>query len=119
MGSTEVGSHGMVRFIAVSNYKQDVDLTVRAFVDNDFEIDKHGRCSIVTLIYLEDDEEPVEAQVELEGVVDGILEFYDDPNSYQKLYSLAHEFSRQAERLREVAIRIEDSDNAVRDLYDE
>lgn len=103
----------------MSDYKQDVDLSIRAFIDNDFEIDKHGRCSIVTLIFLEDDEEPVEAQVELEGVVDGLLEFYNDPHSYQKLYALAHEFSRQAERLREVAVRIEDSDSAVRDLYDD
>ena len=102
----------------MSDYKQDVELGFKAYVDNDFEIDENGHCSIVTMIYLGDEDDATEVHAELEAVVDGLLEYLDTIGSYQKLYALAHEFSRQAERLRVVAGRIEDSDSAIRDLFD-
>lgn len=97
---------------------QDIDLVIRAFVDNDFEIDDNGRCYIVNLVYTNDEDEPYEARVDLEGVIDSVIEYGNDLQGYQALYSLAHEFSRHAERLRDVAAAFEDSDDAVRDLFD-
>ena len=41
----------------MSDYIQDVELNIKAFVDNDFEIDDDGRCYIVNLIYVEEEEE--------------------------------------------------------------
>ena len=96
---------------------QDVDLVVRAFVDNDIEIDDNGRCYIVNLIYTNDEDEPYEAKVDLDGVIENLIEYYNDLQGYQGLYAIAHEFSRQAERLRDVAGRVEDSDDVVRDLF--
>lgn len=97
---------------------QDLDLVVRAFVDNDFDIDDNGRCYIVNLIYTNDEDEPYEAKVDLDGVIENLVEYYNDLHGYQTLYSLAHEFARHAERLRDIASRFEDSDEAVRDLFD-
>lgn len=102
----------------MSDYGQDIDLVVRAYVDNDFEIDDEGRCYVVSLIYTNDEDEPYEASVDLEGVIDSLVDYYGDLAGYQKLYALAHEFSRLAERLRDVAGRVEDSDLVVRDLYE-
>ena len=91
----------------MSDYIQDVELNIKAFVDNDFEIDDDGWCYIVNLIYVEE-EDPVEARVDLDGVIENLIEHNNDLNGYQDLFSVAHELSRQAERLREVAGRFED-----------
>ena len=91
----------------MSEYVQDVDINIKAFVDNDFEIDDDGRCYIVNLIYIEE-EDPVEARVDLDGVIENLIEHNNDLHGYQDLFSVAHELSRQAERLREVAGRFED-----------
>ena len=101
----------------MSDYLQDVELTVNAFVDNDFEMDDDGKCYIVNLIYV-DEEDPVEARVDLDGVVENLIEHNNDLQGYQDLFSIAHEFARQAERLRDVASRFEDSEGAVLDLFD-
>lgn len=97
---------------------QDIDLVVRAYVDNDFEIDDNGRCYVLSLIYAGDEEEPYETRVDLDGVIQNLAEYYNDLQGYQTLYALAHEFARHAERLRDVASRFEESDEVVRDLFD-
>ena len=96
---------------------QDIDLVVRAFVDNDIEIDDNGRCYIVSLIYTNDEDEPIEARVDLDGVIENLIEYYSDLHGYQTLYTIAHELSRQAERLRDCASRFENSDDVVHDLF--
>ena len=87
---------------------QDIELNIKTFIDADFEIDDNGNCYVVSLIYTTDEDDPVESKVELEAVVDSLIEHLDDVGGYQDLFSIAHEFSRQAERLREVAGRFED-----------
>jgi len=97
----------------------DVELTVPVYVDNDIEVDDHGICRIVSLIYVGDEQdECVEARVELDAVIDEIVEFYRDGEAYNQMYLIAHELTRAAERLRAVAGMIEDSEVAVSDLFD-
>lgn len=103
----------------MSEVQADVELTVPVYVDNDIEVDDHGICRIVSLIYVGDEQdECVEARVELDAVIEEIIEFYKDSNSYNQMYLVAHELSRAAERLRSVAAIIEDSSIAVSDLFD-
>lgn len=103
----------------MSEVQADVELTVSVFVDNDIEVDDHGICRIVSLIFVGDEQEDcVEARVELSAVIDEIIEFYKDTDSYNQMYLVAHELARAAERLRSVAGTIEDSNTAVSDLFD-
>jgi sulfur transfer protein SufE len=51
-------------------------------------------------------------------VVESFLDFHSQNIDYQTIYSLAHEFSRMSERLREKACLIEDSQSAVNMLFD-
>lgn len=102
----------------MSEYGQDVHLSVPMFVDADFDIDDDGICSIVCMIYTNSDEEPEEVFVDFEGVVESFLDFHSQTINYQTIYSLAHEFNRMSERLREKACLLEDSLSAVRDLFD-
>jgi hypothetical protein len=102
----------------MSEYGQDIVLGVPIHVDVDFEIDADGECSVVAIIYNDDDEDPVEVFVNFEGVVESLIEYHGDVTGYQKLYCLAHEFSRMAARLREKAVLIEDSSSVVNSLFD-
>lgn len=92
----------------MSDYTQDLELVFNTIVDNTFEIDDNGRCYIVTAIFTMDEDDPHQVYVYLDGVIDGLIECRNDVNGYQDLFSIAHELSRQAERLREVAGRFED-----------
>ena len=55
-----------------------------------------------------------------ESVISDVIEAYTEMgvDQYQHLYSLAHELSRNAERLRSIAVGMEDSFTAVSDLFD-
>ena len=96
---------------------QDIDLVVRAFIDNDIEVDADGRCYIVSFVYTHEDDDPHEARVDLDGVIENLVEYYSDLQGYQKLYVIAHELSRHADRLRDCASRFENSDDVVHDLF--
>lgn len=102
----------------MSDHGQDVDLNVSLFVDADFDIDDDGICSVVCLIYSNNDEEPEEVFVDFESVVESYLDFHAGQTNYQALYNLAHEFNRMSARLREKACLIEDSQSAVNQLFD-
>lgn len=101
----------------MSEFGSDITLDIPIHVDHDFDIDADGICYLATFIYVGDGDEATETKVDLEGVTDELSEFYGDINGYQKLYSIAHEFTRLAERLRATAGRIEDSTEAVDDLF--
>lgn len=103
----------------MSEAQADVELSVPVYVDNDIEVDDNGICRIVSLIYVgEEQDECVEARVDLSAVIDEIIEFYRDSHSYHQMYMVAHELARSAERLRSVAVTIEDSETAVSDMFD-
>jgi len=102
----------------MSEYSADLALEVNANVDIDIEVDDHGICYLVALIYVGDEEEPNEARIELSGVTDAVRDFLVDSGDYTQLYVVAHELVRQGEKLRGVARSMEDSVAAVEDLFD-
>ena len=101
----------------MSEFGSDITLEIPVHVDHDFEVDADGISYIVTFLYIDDDEDAIETRVSLEGVTDDLCEYYGDIDGYQRLYSIAHEFSRVAEKMRATAGRIEDSSDAVDDLF--
>tara|TARA_R110001592_G_scaffold134343_3_gene350055 strand:- start:75 stop:410 length:336 start_codon:yes stop_codon:yes gene_type:complete len=86
-------------------------------IDFDVEVDDYGVCYLVALLFPGDAEEPQEARVMFDGVIDGVKEFLSDAGDYSQLYTIAHELSRQAEKLREIAGNMENSVSAVEDLF--
>lgn len=90
-------------------------------VENDLEVDAEGVLHIVTFIFVEEGDEPTEIRLNFEEVIDNLIDFYrDDPvekAGYQQLYSIANEFARHTDRLRDVAGQMEDR-NISGDLLD-
>ena len=97
----------------MTNSGMELDLSIPVYVDNDLEVDAHGICSIVTLLYIGDSDECYESRVELGSAIDNIIEFYRDTVDYNQLYLIAHEMTRFAEELRNSA----DSDVTMTDLF--
>lgn len=94
------------------------ELTVSLYCTNEFEVDRNGDSHIVNIIYVGEEDDPVEVRVSLEEIIDDMISEYANPDGYQHLYMVAHELSRYAEELREKASYIEDSANAVGRLFD-
>jgi len=91
-------------------------------VENDLEVDAEGVLHILTFIFVEDNDEPVEVRLSFEEMIENLIDFYrDDPlekAGYRQLYSIANEFIRHADRLRDVAGYMEDR-NISGDLFDD
>lgn len=91
-------------------------------VENDLEVDADGNFHLVSLLFVEDHNEPAEVRINFEEVIDNVIDFYrDDPSSnigYGQMYSIANEFIRHATRLREVAGYMEDK-TVMGDLFDD
>ena len=96
-------------------------LSLGISVENDLEVDAEGVLHIVTFIFVEDNDDATEIRLGFEEVIENLIDFYrDDPlekAGYQQLYSIANEFTRQADRLRDVAGQMEDR-NISGDLFD-
>jgi hypothetical protein len=96
-------------------------LSLDISVENDLEVDAEGVLHIITFIFVEDSDEPTEIRLSFEEVIDNLIDFYrDDPvekAGYQQLYSIANEFTRHADRLRDVAGQMEDR-NISGDIFD-
>ena len=99
-----------------------VDITIpqQFYFENDLEIDDDGACELVTLVYVADEEDPIVVKASFESVISDVIEAYTEMgvDQYQQIYSLAHELSRNAERLRSTAQQMEDSFTVVSDLFD-
>lgn len=95
-------------------------LELPIYIENDFEVDDNGVCSILTVLFVDDDEDAQEFRVNLDRLVEDYIDWNRDNGyeGYQQLYSVAHEFARHAARMREVAVQLEDSELHVGDLYD-
>ena len=72
----------------------------------------------ISNVYVGGEEDSQELRVPMRDVTESLRDYYGDVEGYQHLYVVAHEFSRAAEALREKAGLIEDSVNAVSDLFD-
>lgn len=94
------------------------ELNISIYCTNEFEVDENGNSNIVNVIYVGEDDDPVEIRVDMADVVEEMVEEYGDLDGYQYLYMIAHELARHAETLREKASYIEDSTNAVGRLFD-
>tara|TARA_R110000823_G_C15653047_1_gene471188 strand:- start:56 stop:376 length:321 start_codon:yes stop_codon:yes gene_type:complete len=102
----------------MSEYGSDVEHTTSIHINHDIDIDDDGISSIVTFIFIDDSEDPLETRINLEGVTDELCDEFGDLNGYQHLYNIAHEFTRLSEKLRESAMRVEDSPAYIDDLFD-
>jgi|TARA_R110000744_G_scaffold166885_1_gene284192 hypothetical protein len=98
----------------------DVALPVQCYLENDLEVDEEGVCNLVTLMYLGDEDDPIEVRVPFESVVELVMDTHREfgVDMYQSLYSIAHELARSAEDMRTVAGQMEDSLSAAEDLFD-
>jgi len=87
----------------------DVEVSVPIFVDNDLVADEDGRVSIVSLMYVGDEDDAVEATVEVESVVRDLIEFWkhdttaDPMEGASVLYTLASECHRFADMMWDAA----------------
>jgi len=99
------------------------ELRTDLHVENDLEVNSEGRFYVLTFIYPEDKEEPLEGRIEFEELIDEVISFYrtfEVPEGIGQLYSIAHELTRHAERLREVAGYMEEGEwGNWYDTYDE
>jgi len=98
-------------------------LKVDVSIENDLEVDPDGNFHILTLVFVEDNEEPSEVRIRVDEVIENLLDFYrdgasDNSTGYQQMYSIANEFERHADRLREVAGYMEDR-TIMGDLFDD
>lgn len=97
-------------------------LSLDISVENDLEVDAEGVLHTLTFIFVEENDDPVEIRLSFEEMIENLIDFYrDDPlekAGYRQLYSIANEFSRHADRLRDVAGYMEDR-NISGDLFDD
>ena len=102
----------------MSEYGTEMTLKVDTSLDIDIEVDDDGICYVVVLQQVGDNDIPCEARVELSAVTEEIKNSLVDSGDYTQLYIIAHELTRQGERLREVARNMEDSVIAVSNHFD-
>jgi hypothetical protein len=87
----------------------NVEISVPIFVDNDLIADEDGRVSVVSLMYVGDDDDAVEASVEMESVVRDLIDFWkhdttaDPMEGASVLYTLASECHRFADLMWDAA----------------
>lgn len=97
-------------------------LSLDISVENDLEVDAEGVLHTLTFIFVEESDDPVEIRLSFEEMIENLIDFYrDDPlekAGYRQLYSIANEFSRHADRLRDVAGYMEHR-NISGDLFDD
>lgn len=87
-------------------------LHIDVCAENDLEIDDNGQLHSVTYLFVGEEEASTEVRLSFEDIVDNFIEFYRDSTTeraaYQELFAVANEFSRYADRLRDVAGQMED-----------
>ncbi len=98
----------------------DTTIPLQLYVENDIEIQDDGTCSLQTLMFIGEDDDPIETNIPFEAVVETVIETHREfgVNMYQPLYSIAHELARAAENMRNAASLMEDSLSAAEDLFD-
>lgn len=93
----------------MSNLESDVEVMVPIYVDNDLIADEDGRVSILSQMYVGEDDDAIEASVEMETVVREVIDFWkhdttaDPMEGASVLYTLASECHRFADLLWDAA----------------
>tara|TARA_R100000544_G_C2196959_1_gene44686 strand:+ start:138 stop:470 length:333 start_codon:yes stop_codon:yes gene_type:complete len=91
------------------------DEGIPLFLDHDLVVADTGTLYINTSLTIGDDEDKL-VQKPFYEVIDFILD--ECENDYHEIYGIANELVREAERLRDLAQKIEDSTRNVADLFD-
>ena len=102
----------------VEDYGQDTNLFdegLPLFLDHDFEISDEGILNIKSFLTVGDLDEKEIIKPFFE-VTEYVLE--NEDMDYKELYAIANELVSEAERLRTLAQRMEDSTENVADLFD-
>lgn len=99
------------------------ELTVPIVTEVDLDINSENILNIVAYIYPRQEDTGAECRIEFEEIIDKLINYYEtqrDRDNLNQIYSVAHELTRQAERLRDVASKIEESEeNYHPPLYEE
>ena len=99
------------------------DLTVPIVTEIDLDINSENILNIIAYIFPRQEDTCAECRIEFEEVIDKLINYYEtseDRDNLNQIYSIAHELFRQAERLRAVASKIEESEeNYHPPLYEE
>jgi hypothetical protein len=85
--------------------KLDID------VEHDLEVDSDGILHVVSYIYPNEDEEPVEMRTSIEELLESIMEYYSEDLSregFGQMYVVGHELRRIAEGIIASAQALED-----------
>ena len=102
----------------VEDYGQDVNLFdegLPLFIDHDFEISDDGMLNLKSYLTVGDLDEKVILKPFFE-ITEYVLD--NEDMDYRELYAIANELVSEAERLRALAQRMEDSTENVADLFD-
>jgi len=102
----------------MSELGNDIKLQIPIYIDNDLSVDDHGICWVTSMLYMGDADESDETRIELQGIIDEVIDFSRDTADYRPLFNLAHELSRQADKLRDAASKMEISDDSLATMYD-
>ena len=95
-------------------HSNKIVIDIEIDVENDLEVDEDGVLNVVTFLYSEAKDEPYEARISVESLIDGILEYYADDLSregYGEMYRLGHELRKCSERVLAAAEAHEDAVN--------
>lgn len=91
---------------------------VPVFLDHEFKLDEEGVLhldSIITITF--EGDTAISISKGMYEIVDEQIDALSDLDDYHTMYAIAAEFTKEAERIREVANRIEDSVRNVADLF--
>lgn len=100
-----------------TNIGQDLNLEVPLFVDHDLEVDDYGVLNLDSRIYTDPDGSAQTLSVPFYIMIDVVVEFHSEASDYNQLYTIANELTKESERIREVADKIEGSTASVADLF--
>ena len=100
-----------------TDFGQDLTLEVPLFIDHELEVDDYGVLNLESRIYTDPDGTVQNLSVPFYSMTDAIVEFHTDEGNYNQLYTIANELTKESERMREVADKIEDSTASVADLF--
>ena len=103
----------------MSDFGVSLELEVPVYLEHDLEVDDDGTLYLNSFLYLSDNDDSTEVRIEFQPIVETVIDIARDfGDGYKQLYGIAHEFERHADRMRDVASRMEDSLTNVGDLFE-
>ena len=100
----------------MSDVGEDVLLEVPVYVEYSLEVDNEGVLQIKNKLWL-DEESCSEVSVPFYRIADDVVASERTEHNFTHLFAIANDLTKEAERIREVAIKIEDSTENVADLF--